>query len=319
VDTELTLFLDDDAVLGEGALGRLLADLDAHPEAVGVSALVVRRDGIVQHCGGWLECSGQAARFGLRGAGLPADDPRVPATGPSDWLPGTAALIRTSALREVPIDPGLNAYYEDNDWSLSVQRRWPGSFRSCREAVVVHANHDAAVMHSCELARVSWLAERLASQARFMRRHGVVLDIDLAQMVPALVLPGGNLDLPAARLLLELVASRGTDWLVSEWMGGRLEPLFVRGPLIARLQHESARHAAELGEVTAERDDHSARVQQLEIESAELREHIYWLRRLEKRLESIESGGWWRLRGQLQPVLRVATRGKRLLDNARAR
>ena len=109
VDTELVLFLDDDAELTDGALERLLDDLDAHPEALGCSALVVGPDGVVQHCGGWLEFSEQCVRFGFDGAGLAVEDPEVPVTGWSDWLPCTAALVRVQALREFPIDGGPTA------------------------------------------------------------------------------------------------------------------------------------------------------------------------------------------------------------------
>ena len=132
VKTEFVLFLDDDAELIDGALAHMLAEIDAHPEISGVTALVVGPQGDVQHCGGWMEVSDEAARFGLDGTGLRFDDPQLPSSGPSGWAPGTAALLRTQILREVTVADEMRAYYEDNDWCYRVEERRPGSFRRCR-------------------------------------------------------------------------------------------------------------------------------------------------------------------------------------------
>ncbi len=127
-----------------GALERLAADLEAHPQASGVTSLVVSAAGVVQHFAGWPEISRDTAVFPLEGRGLRFDSAELPPTGPCGWLPGTGALVRTQLLREVPIDPAMTAYYEDNDWSLRVTRRDPGAFRRCREAIVLHHGGDAA-------------------------------------------------------------------------------------------------------------------------------------------------------------------------------
>ena len=72
----------------------------------------------------------------------------------------------------------------------------------------MHHNQAAPLVHSCDLARASWLADRLAAQSRFLRRHGLVLDFDLVELMPRLVMPGGEVDLAAARLLLDLVGEQ---------------------------------------------------------------------------------------------------------------
>jgi GT2 family glycosyltransferase len=311
VDTEFVLFLADDAELGDDALERLLADLDAHPETSGVSPLVVGPDATVRHCGGWMEWSEQSVRFGLGGAGLAVGDPEVPPTGPSDWLPGTAALVRVSALREAPIDGGPTAYYEDNDWSFEIERRRPGSFRRCLEAVVEHHGQAAPLVHSCDLAQSSWLADRLAAQARFMHRHGVPLDFDLLSLVPRLALPGGDVDWPAARLLLDLVASNGNDWFVAEWLSGGLEPLLERAQLIAREDREPA-------QLAAEREKLVARVEQAELECARQRELTGWLHQRHETLVRVENGGWWQLRSRVLPLLRIASSVRRAAWSARS-
>jgi GT2 family glycosyltransferase len=311
VETELVLFLDDDAELTEGALERLIEELDAHPEAIGVTALVVGTDGTVQHCGGWIERSDDTVRFTHGGGGLEADDPAVPETGPSGWLPGTAALVRAGALAELPLDAGPSAYYEDNEWSFRVRNELPSPFRRCREARVLHHGPDGAAA-TCELARISWIADRLEAQARFLDRHGLLLDIDLTRLVPELALDDGSPDVPAARLLLELVIARGTDWLVAEWMGAGLEPLLGRGAQIARLQDE-------LAEAATDRERLVARADAVEQELDQLHRTSDFLLARHRTLQTVESGGWWRLRQRLQPLIRGAALARRLLDATRRR
>lgn len=312
LDTELVLFLDDDAELTDGALEHLLDDLDAHPEALGSSALIAGPDGVVQHCGGWLELSEQCARFGFDGAGLAVEDPEMPVTGWSGWLPWTAALVRAQSLREFPIDAHPSAHYQDTDWSFEVEQHRPGSFRRCREAVVVHHNHAEPGVHSCELARVSWLADRLGAQSRFLRRHGLVLDLDLAELMPALVMPGGELDLPAARLLLELIAGNSTDWFVSESMNGGLEPLVGRGELIGS-------HQAGIARLVDERTQLAAQLTQLADEQQRLHDQLKPLLQRHETLVEIENGGWWQLRERMLPLLRLASDARRRVDAARTR
>lgn len=313
VETEFVLFLDDRAELGDGALERLVADLDAHPQVCGVTALVTGPGDVVAHCGGWMECSEQSVRFGHGGAGLAVGDPGVPATGPSDWLPGTAALIRAGALRELPLDPDPGAHYQDCDWSFEVERRRTGSLRRCREAIVRHHPDPAARLEqSCTLARASWLADRLAAQARFMHRHGVPLDIDLMSVMPQLALPGGETDLVALRLLLDLVASNGTDWFMTEWLSDGLEPLLGRARLVAQGDAERA-------QLTIEREQLAVRAARAERELARLREQTDWLHQRHETLVRIENGGWWQLRSRVLPLVRCASVARRTARSARSR
>lgn len=296
IESELTLFLDDDAELMPGALDHLVADLDAHPEAGAVSALVVHPDDVVQHFAGWPEIGGGLASFPLDGNGLAAGDPALPATGPCGWVPGTAALIRTSLLREVPISTRMRAYYEDNDWSLRVERARPGSFRRCREAVAVHHSVGDRRPASPFVARAR-AAEHLAALASFYAAHGLILDRQLLLALPELGHPDGRLDIPAARLVLELAAARGATWVLTEWLSGGLEPLLVRPDPPGRMDELLARVAA----LEAEAGE-SARV------AREREGELGWLRERHRTLERVENGGWWRLHGRLAPVLGLARR-----------
>jgi glycosyltransferase involved in cell wall biosynthesis len=324
VETEHVLFLDDDAELIDGALGRMQADLAAHPEAVGVTALVVGTDGLVQHCGGTVELSAESARFLLGGGGLPVDDPAMPATGRSDWLPGTAALIRSATLRETPIDPALASYYEDNDWSLRIERERPGRLRRCREAVVLHHGPRPRVSSTVELARVCDTIELLRSQAAFLARHGVVLDVDLAQLLPELCLPDApEPDIAAVRLLLGLVAAHDLEWLASEWLSGGLDPLLEPGRRAkahaAQLELRDAQlelRYAQLAHVTDAHAELAGYVEILRREIAAETDKINWLLTRHEILVRIEQGRYMRLRSRLAPAIRLL---QRIIAEARSR
>jgi GT2 family glycosyltransferase/exopolysaccharide biosynthesis predicted pyruvyltransferase EpsI len=319
VETELVLFLDDDAELIDGALEHMVADLDAHPGAVGVTALVVDPSGTVQHFGGWIAVSDEDARFGHDASGLPVEHPSLPATGPSGWVPGTAALLRTRVLREVAIDDRMAAYYEDNDWCYRVEQRRPGSFRRCREALVLHRHdHGAARPPSPPLVQRYEIVERLAAHAHFFRAHGVLLDVDLRSAIPELCRPDGTTDLPAARLLMELISARGVDWTVMEWMNGGLLPLLDgahaesarRGAQITQLLADGGAREAHIGQLEGHVARLTDRVRTLEREQAESRELVAWLENRHLTLRTVEAGGWWRLRSYLLPLLRVAARAR---------
>jgi GT2 family glycosyltransferase len=283
VETELVLFLDDDAELMPGALEGLLADLDAHPDAAAVTARVVAPDGTVHHYGGSMAISEELATFTLDGAGLPFDDPSLPPTGPSSWVPDTAVLARVEALREHPIDEAM-AGYRDRDWCLRVEQERPGSLRRCREALALH-HHRGDYRPSSRLIERSQTTERLRAQAHFLHAHGRLLDLDALQLVPELGLSDGSIDGEAARLLLELIAARGTDWATMAWCNGELEPLLGR----ARLGEELERARAETRAAAA------------------ARAAITILEQRHETLLRIESGGWWQLRERLLPLLRVAS------------
>jgi GT2 family glycosyltransferase len=274
VDTEFVLFNDDDAELEPGALDLLVADLDAHPDAAAVTATVLLPDGSVQHSGGSLKIAGGIADFGLIGAEQP-DPAGLPATGPADWVPGTAVLVRRAVLDEFPIDDRMSTYYEDNEWCYRVELARPGGFRRSREARAVHHfayKHQAAP----DFAARSLAVDLIQAQARFYERHGLLLGAALFDLVPHLRDSEGIPDVVAARLLMELVLAKGTDWLFMAWMSGDLDPLLGG----SRLELKLAEHA----------------------------ERVHFLQERHATLERVESGGWWRLRGRLLPALRIYSR-----------
>ncbi|MEA2197103.1 MAG: hypothetical protein QOJ25_1154 [Solirubrobacteraceae bacterium] len=305
--TEFVLFLDDDAELMPGALENLLADLDAHPGAAGVTGLVVARDGRVLHYGGSLAISEELASFTLVGGEVDFDDPALPPSGPSGWVPGTAALLRVEALQEFPIDTGMAAYYEDNDWCYRVESARPGSFRRCREALVLH--HLAGHGHSVSrFSETSEKVEKVLTHAHFLHTHGRLLDVDLLRLVPELALPDGSLDVDGARLLLELIAARGTDWATMAWLNGDLDPLLGRARLRAQLDQAEAETRARQAALEEAYAAHAAYAAVAEPVLAVLPT----LRQRHETLARIEAGGWWRLRARLLPVMRLAAALRRV-------
>ena len=285
VDAELLLFLDDDAELMPNALERLVASLEAHPGAVGVTPLVATPDGAVSHCGGTIELSADVARFTIDGSGLALDDPAVPADGPSDWMTG-CGLVRRSALLDVPIDPAMTAYYEDNDWSLRVRAAAPDRepFRRCRDAIVLHHAAGSGGGPESDLDFRDGLTRRIAAHARFFEAHGVLLHSGGEEIRGVLAPDADAADPAQARLLLRLVSALGREWLLEAWMGG------------------------DLGAVIAQAHELERRARAAEAEVAAFAEQRDWLARRHATLEAVERGGWWRLRGRLLPVLDAAGR-----------
>ncbi|MEA2436383.1 MAG: hypothetical protein QOF65_939 [Thermoleophilaceae bacterium] len=280
VGGEYVLFLDDDAELEPGAVDLLVGELDAHPECSAVTATVLLPNGTVHHSGGWLRGSDGVVGFSLIGLGESASE--LPATGPAGWVPGTAALIRREVLEEFPIETRMSAYYEDNEWCYRVDRERPGSFRRSLEARAVH-HFTRKHWPGADLLTRARAVELLHAQARFYERHGALLET-VFDLVPELTDAAGVRDERAARLLMELVLAKGTDWTLMEWMNGNLDGLLGGG---RQLSAQAAAH------------------DRLEVEVGQQRDVLPYLHERHITLQRIEAGGFWRLRRRLLPILRA--------------
>jgi len=334
-DSELVLFLDDDAELLPGALEHMLAELDAHPDAGAVSATVVTAEGIVSHSGGSIELTDEIASFGLIGADLPFTHAALPPSGPAGWAPGTAILVRRKLLEEFPIDERMSAYFEDNEWCYRVSLTRPGSFRRSREALALHHLTPKQIQGPSFPAR-SISVELLDAQARFYERHRVLMGPSLFYLVPELRAGDGTCDLAGARVLMELVTAKGTDWTLMAWMNGELAGLLTAhrrqtdlraaedaleraGAENARLEQAVSSQeetiASQEKAIALQHSSHGALCRELEQTRAEnvrleqavssQEETMAFLHSRHDTLCRVEQGGWWRLRGHLLPVLRL--------------
>jgi glycosyltransferase involved in cell wall biosynthesis len=288
-ESELVLFLDDDAELLPGALDHLVAQLDAHPDAGAVSATVIMPDGIVQHSGGSFERRDGIAAFDLIGAGSPFEPDALPPSGRADWVPGTAVLVRRELLEEFPIDQRMAAYYEDNEWCYRIALARSGAFRRCREALALHRLLPKQPRGSSVEAR-GFAVEHLDTCARFYERHDVLLAPAVFDLAPELRADDGTCDVAGARLLMELIAAMGPDWILQAWIAGDLDGILT----IRQARAELARAAAEVAHLRQAIDSQAG--------------EMAFLHRRHETLCRIEEGGWWRLRGRVLPILRLAAR-----------
>jgi GT2 family glycosyltransferase len=248
VATDYIFFLDNDAEVFPGTIERLVHELDRHPAALAAGARVVLPTGEVQFCGGDYRAEGGLLRFIPHGRGAAFDDPALGALGESGacrWLGATALLVRRAALAEFPLDTGMAAYFEDNEWCYRVERARPGSFRRSAEALALH-HHELKgwpALGTMDLAAIlPGVIPYVEAVAHFYRLHGLVLD-GLFAFVPELLAVDGTPDVAAAGLLLDLLLAEGPDRLLARWRAGGLAPLFagIRAPRPAEVAALEAR------------------------------------------------------------------------------
>jgi GT2 family glycosyltransferase len=225
--TEYVMFLDNDAEVFPGTIEHLVHGLDLDPGAIACGGNIILPEGRVQLCGGDVHDDGIVLSLKPLGRGLRHDDPGLGSSGPCRWVSGAALLVRRTALASCPLAADM-AYFEDNEWSLRIEARWPGSLRRVVEASALHHQQEKGRRGS-GLVGIGDMLPFLAALARIYRVHGRILDI-LFGFVPELVSPEGQRDVAAARLLLDLVAAQGTDWTLLNWLDGSLAPLFQAGP-----------------------------------------------------------------------------------------
>ena len=135
-DGELVMLLNNDVELEPDCVERLVAALDAHPEAGSASPKLLDfyDRGVLDGAGDVLAWTGFPGR---RGHGE-RDEGQFDAEQPIFGVCGGAAMYRTEVLRRVgPFDEDFFAYYEDSDWSLRAQVAGFGC-RYVPAAVVYH-------------------------------------------------------------------------------------------------------------------------------------------------------------------------------------
>lgn len=247
---EHVLILNPDVVIDPASVRRLLATMAEHPDAAGVSPMLMGLDGreqtefyrrfpsLMQVILFWTLLAPFAWRLpALRRRWL---EYRVKGKEPTpvDQLPGGAMLLRRTALDAVgPLDPGYFIWFEDVDWS----------YRASRQGWTLLLDPAARFSHEGGASFQGWGLDRRALQffragLRFLGKHDFDAEFELAaRLVPPSVrlrhrvlrLAGRptTVDLEATRDSLERVIremDRGRDLVITGPDPGDLE---VRPPV----------------------------------------------------------------------------------------
>jgi GT2 family glycosyltransferase len=101
------MLLNDDTIVKESALDKMVEFMDSHPEAGACGAKLLNIDGTIQHQGGLL-----GKKF------WQAKEPTM-----VDFVIGAALLVRKKVIDQVGImDENLFFYNDDLDWCLSIRK-----------------------------------------------------------------------------------------------------------------------------------------------------------------------------------------------------
>lgn len=252
VRTEYLLLLDNDVEVFPGTVEHLLWKIETQPDAVAVTGRVVFPNGRVHLCGADFHTAGGLLHYELLGFGQHyAEPPGV--SGACGWVPGCLTLVRTEVMLEQQYDLGMKNYYEDLEWCYRLNEQGLGRFYRSVEALGLHHHEvkgaDAAASPTVAHAESMRFVETIAY---FYSVHGQIIP-NLFSFVPELGEPDDPQSVAAARLLLTLVESCGSEWALREWNDGRLHPLFGR-PQFAQLSAQLATEQATLEKTQAERE-----------------------------------------------------------------
>lgn len=189
---DMILWLNSDAWLTPGALGRLCQTLDANPTVGAVGPRLCYPDGRLQpsaqrfpdplaHLVGAAELYRLPwVRRRFNGARHPGWDHDRPAD--VDWLTGACLLVRHACLDRVGLlDEGYFMYAEEMDWC----------YRACRAGWRIRFEPAAEVVHvgggSSSASRYSLIVAQYRSLDRFCNRHYPPLPRAGIQVVTGLV------------------------------------------------------------------------------------------------------------------------------------
>jgi GT2 family glycosyltransferase len=146
---EFILLLNSDTELKEDAIGKLVAFMDAHPEAGICGPALFNADGRPQVSYGWPPSFLQAAvdafflndlfpRAGFPSRGVPPDTTRT-SPFPVHYVSGAALLIRSTLVAQLGLfDPLFRAYCEEVDLCQRVRTRTGLACYIVPEARIMH-------------------------------------------------------------------------------------------------------------------------------------------------------------------------------------
>jgi GT2 family glycosyltransferase len=304
---ELIVLLHDDAEPQEGWLAALVESAERHPEAGVIGSRVLGDDGVKLQTAGAVMFAD--ARSALLGRGGRPDAAEHMAGRPVDYCTSASLLVRADLWDEVG---GLDellfpAGYVDADLAMAA---WAtGRAVLYEPSSVVHHQHGGTMPDGFKV----FVHHR--NRERFRRRWATELEAHEPH-------PAGEAELEAAceRALARAAARADAIGKGAGPARGAL-PTATRvapvaddlGPRLARLELRLRRDYIAIAEPELERVHREyAKERELrlrtEAELARTRAEVERLRENERTLDAILAGGWWRLRGRVLPLLRVARR-----------
>jgi glycosyltransferase involved in cell wall biosynthesis/GT2 family glycosyltransferase len=229
VNTDYVMFVDNDFEVLPGAVEHLLYTVKLRPDITAATGMAVFPDGLIHVSGGDYWSEDGVLFYDLLGKGKPFDDPGVRPSGACNWVNASLTIFNKSVLLEHPFDVSLDftkrGYYEDLEWCYRLKQNGVGRFERVIESLCIHY-HESIVQDapiSVEDRRQQSI-KSIEGIAYFYKKHGLIIQ-NFFDFVPELMSTKG-LSVPAARIFLELVNSRGGQWVLDRWNDGQLAPLF---------------------------------------------------------------------------------------------
>jgi len=170
------LILNPDTVVQPGALGRLVAFMDSHPDAAAAGPCLLNSDGSLQFsCRRFPRAMVGVLRNTILGRLAPRNrftrdylmqDWDHRSTRHVDWVSGAAICIRREAWEQVGgFDEGYYMYSEDMDWCLRAEQAgWKVYYLP--DAVIVHR-----IGRSSDQRPLAMVIQFHRSAVRFYRKH----------------------------------------------------------------------------------------------------------------------------------------------------
>ena len=124
----------------------------------------------------------------------------------------------------------------------------------------------------------------------------------------------GTYDLGSLRMLMEIVAAKPSGRIAAAWSRGDLATLLEGRRRASRAEAGLDHARAELDHTRAQLENAQRELEQLRRAVAAQEETLDILRVRHEILCRIEEGGWWRLRGRIRPLIRVAGAVRRRLN-----
>ncbi|MBJ7354201.1 MAG: polysaccharide pyruvyl transferase family protein [Thermoleophilaceae bacterium] len=230
--------------------------------------------------------AGPGGWIGDSGATLELTKGRADATARTGWVPVFGTLFRVTAFDDVPLAGAFGEPFQSIEFARLAEQAGR-TLLACPGAVIGAAAERQTVSGSRFVANVR-SAQAIANHAEFFHRNSRLIPDGLAELLPELLDSDGQFDERAARLLLELTLAKGPEWLIAERMNGGLEPLLGDGS-----------EGKALTTVPAD--------------------HLEWLERRNASLAGIESGGWWQLRGRVEPLIGAVSSARSAIRNRGAK